>query len=507
MLLPWLIITPFSGGLLCWLAEYFVIKISRWLAFITMGLTLTLSLYLWYEGNYYVVSPHHPSLIISQWWQSEFIMPWMKSLGIDIDLAIDGISLLMVIMTAILGLMAVVCSWQEKKYSGLFHLNLMWIVGAVIGVFLSIDMFLFFVFWELMLVPMYFLISLWGYKSDNGKTRIIAATKFFIYTQASGLFMLAAIIALVCIHYNNTGIWSFNYEILLDTHVSYQIEYLLMLGFFIAFAVKLPVIPLHGWLPDAHSQAPTSGSVDLAGLLLKTAAYGMLRFILTLFPHASAAFAPVAMWLGITGIFYGAWMAYSSQNNIKRLIAYSSISHMGFVLIAIYSSSALAYQGAIIQMIAHGLSAAALFIICGQIYERVHTFDMKEMGGLWHRIKWLPGLTLFFAVATLGIPGTGNFIGEFMILIGSFHNFPIITITAIFGIVFASLYSLIMMQLTYYGIGRVSRSSHRLKDMSKREFIMVTVLVLLVLFVGFYPQCIINTSYTAIENIYNRLIF
>ncbi len=259
-----------------------------------------------------------------------------------------------------------------------------------------------------------------GHKASDGKTRITAATKFFIYTRASGLVMLIAIPALVFVHYNATGVWTFNYEELLNTPMSNGVEYLLMLGFFIAFAVKMPVVPLHGWLPDAHSQAPTAGSVDLAGILLKTAAYGLLRFSLPLFPNASAEFAPIAMWLGVIGIFYGAWMAFA-QTDIKRLIAYTSVSHMGFVLIAIYTGSQLAYRGAVIQMIAHGLSAAGLFILCGQLYERIHTRDMRMMGGLWSKMKWLPALSLFFAVATLGMPGTGNFVGEFMILFGSFR--------------------------------------------------------------------------------------
>ena len=202
--------------------------------------------------------------------------------------------------------------------------------------------------------------------------------------------------------------------------MSSGVEYLLMLGFFIAFAVKMPVVPLHGWLPDAHSQAPTAGSVDLAGILLKTAAYGLLRFSLPLFPNASAEFAPIAMWLGVIGIFYGAWMAFA-QTDIKRLIAYTSVSHYGLRADCYLHRQPVGLPGAVIQMIAHGLSAAGLFILCGQLYERIHTRDMRMMGGLWSKMKWLPALSLFFAVATLGMPGTGNFVGEFMILFGSFQ--------------------------------------------------------------------------------------
>jgi len=493
VLLPWLIIIPFVGGLICWLTERLGAKVPRWIALITMGLTLALSLQLWLQGGYSLTQ----AAGIPQW-QSSFSVPWIPRFGISFHLAIDGLSLLMVVLTGLLGLMAVLCSWNEiSKYQGFFHLNLMWILGGVIGVFLSIDMFLFFFFWEMMLVPMYFLIALWGHKASDGKTRISAATKFFIYTQASGLVMLIAILGLVFVHYNATGVWTFNYEQLLQTPMSSGVEYLLMLGFFIAFAVKMPVVPLHGWLPDAHSQAPTAGSVDLAGILLKTAAYGLLRFSLPLFPNASAEFAPIAMWLGIIGIFYGAWMAFS-QTDIKRLIAYTSISHMGFVLIAIYTGSQLALQGAVIQMIAHGLSAAALFILCGELYERLHTRDMRQMGGLWSRIKWIPGLSLFFAVANLWMPGTDNFVGVLNILTGSFQVVPMIIIIATFGLVFASIYSLVMMQRAYYG---EAKSKDPLPGMSPREFMTIGVLVVLLVLLGVYPQPILDTSHAAMSNI------
>ncbi|MGV3346008.1 NADH-quinone oxidoreductase subunit M [Enterobacteriaceae bacterium LUAb1] len=493
MLLPWLILIPFIGGLLCWQFERFSTRVPRWIAFLTMALTLMIGLQLWMQGNYSLTQ----AAGLPQW-QSAFVRQWIPRFGISFHLALDGLSLLMVVLTALLGLMAVLCSWKEiQQRQGFFYLNLMWILGGVIGVFLSVDMFLFFFFWEMMLVPMYFLIALWGHSSSDGKTRIFAATKFFIYTQASGLVMLIAILALVFVHYNATGVWTFSYEQLLKTPMSQGVEYLLMLGFFIAFAVKMPVVPLHGWLPDAHSQAPTAGSVDLAGILLKTAAYGLLRFSLPLFPHASAEFAPVAMWLGILGIFYGAWMAFS-QTDIKRLIAYTSVSHMGFVLIAIYTGNQLAYQGAVVQMIAHGLSAAALFILCGQLYERLHTRDMRAMGGLWARIKWLPGLSLFFAVANLGMPGTGNFVGEFMILTGSFSVAPVIIVIATFGLVFASVYSLIMMQRAYYG---APKSDEPLPGMNIREFTMIMVLVVLLTLLGIYPQPVLDTSHAAMSNI------
>ena len=474
MLLPWLILIPFIGGFLCWQTERFGVKMPRWIALITMGLTFLLGLQLWMQGGYSLTQ----STGIPQW-QSEFVMPWIPRFGISIHLAIDGLSLLMVVLTGLLGVLAVLCSWREiEKYQGFFHLNLMWILGGVIGVFLAIDLFLFFFFWEMMLVPMYFL----------------------IYTQASGLVMLISILALAFVHFNATGVWTFNYEELLKTPMSHGVEYLLMLGFFIAFAVKMPVVPLHGWLPDAHSQAPTAGSVDLAGILLKTAAYGLLRFALPLFPNASAEFAPIAMWLGVIGIFYGAWMAFS-QYDIKRLIAYTSVSHMGFVLIAIYTGSQLAYQGAVIQMIAHGLSAAGLFILCGQLYERLHTRDMRQMGGLWSKIKWLPALSMFFAVATLGMPGTGNFVGEFMILFGSYKTVPVITVISTFGLVFASVYSLSMLHRAYFGKAKSEIAAKALPGMSLRELSIILLLVVLLVLLGFFPQPILDTSHSAMSNI------
>ncbi|MGL4601652.1 NADH-quinone oxidoreductase subunit M [Plesiomonas sp.] len=493
MTLLWLILIPFMGGFLCWLAERGQSLMPRWIALFSMGLTLALALYLWATGNFTL-----PAVNGVPQWQVEYQLPWIPRFGISLHLALDGLSLLMVILTGLLGVLAVLCSWKEiQRHLGFFHLNLLWILGGVIGVFLSVDLFLFFFFWEMMLVPMYFLIALWGHKASDGKTRITAATKFFIYTQASGLLMLVAILSLVFVHYQATGIMTFSYEALLHTPMTKNVEYVLMLGFFIAFAVKMPIVPLHGWLPDAHSQAPTAGSVDLAGILLKTAAYGLLRFSLPLFPEASANFAPIAMSLGLVGIFYGALLAFA-QTDIKRLIAYTSISHMGFVLIAIYSGTTLALQGAVVQMIAHGLSAAGLFILCGQIYERLHTRDLREMGGLWGRIRYLPALSLFFAAASLGLPGTGNFIGEFLILLGSYQVVPKVAVVATFSLVLASVYSLIMIQRAFYGPAKVDSP---LADMTKREFFIVLLLASLLLLLGIYPQPILDTTTQVMLNV------
>ncbi|PZW71436.1 proton-translocating NADH-quinone oxidoreductase chain M [Pseudomonas sp. URMO17WK12:I1] len=494
MILPWLILIPFIGGLLCWQAERFGGTLPRWIALLTMSLLFGLGLWLWGTGDFSLA----PAPGAEPRWAHEFQVRWIERFGISIHLAMDGLSVLMVTLTGLLGVLSVLCSWNEiQNRVGFFHLNLMWILGGVVGVFLAIDLFLFFFFWEMMLVPMYFLIALWGHSGSPGKSRINAATKFFIFTQASGLVMLVAILGLVFVHFNQTGVFTFNYADLLKTELSEGTEYLLMLGFFIAFAVKFPVVPLHSWLPDAHAQAPTAGSVDLAGILLKTAAYGLLRFSLPLFPNASAEFAPIAMYLGVFAIIYGALLSFA-QTDIKRLVAYSSVSHMGFVLIAIYSGSQIALQGAVVQMMAHGLSAAALFILCGQLYERLHTRDMREMGGIWARMSWLPALSLFFAAAALGLPGTGNFVGEFLILIGSFPTAPWITVIAATGLVLGSVYSLIMIHRAHFG---PVKNDNPLPGLQFRELSMVLCLAVLLILLGVYPQPVLDTSAASMQGV------
>ncbi|WWP01779.1 MAG: NADH-quinone oxidoreductase subunit M [Candidatus Dasytiphilus stammeri] len=495
MLLPLLIIIPFISGLLCWQSERLGAQFPRWIALIALGIILTLSLQILLR-NYYNLTPL--TLELSQWY-SEYSIAWIPGLGINFNLAIDGLSIIMVILSGIMGIMAVLCSWSEINESpGGFHLNLLWILCGVIGIFIATDLFLFFVFWEIMLVPMYFLIALWGHKGSLEDTRINAAIKFFIYTQISGLIMLITIISLVLIHYSNTGILTFSYQQLLHTTMSPTTEYLLMLGFFIALSVKFPIVPLHGWLLDAHSQSPTAGSVELAGIVLKTAAYGLLRFGIPLFPNASIKFAPLAMWFGIINIFYGALMAFS-QTDMKRFIAYTSISHMGLILIAIYTGNQLAYHGAVIQMIAHGISAAGLFILCGQLYERLQTRNMCQIEGLWATLNYMPAFALFFALATMGMPGTGNFIGEFLILLGNYQIAPIIAILATLSIILATVYSLIMIQRIFFG---TTKPIHQLKEMTLREKFSMLFLILLLILLCFIPQPVLKiSSSTTLMNI------
>lgn len=501
LILPALILIPFIAGFLCWVFEKVSIRAPRWIALIGMVITFALTIQLWLSGHYGETTAIMVQPGTLPVWQAEFMLPWIPMLGISFHLALDGLSLLMVILTALIGVLAVGCSWNEiQKNVGFFHLNLLWSLGGVIGVFLAIDMFLFFFFWEMMLVPIYFLIALWGHSGSTGRSRVYAATKFFIYTQASGLIMLVGILTLVLINFTQTQTLSFDYMHLLGTTLPYGFEYGLMLCFFIAFAVKLPVVPFHGWLPDAHAQAPTAGSVDLAGILIKTAAYGLLRFVLPLFPHASADFANIAIILGLIGIFYGAWLAFQ-QTDMKRLLAYTSVSHMGFILLAIYAGHLISLQGVMLMMLAHGLSSAALFIMAGQVYERLHTRDLTLMGGMWGQFRYLPFFLMFFSAALMGIPGTGNFIAEFLILLGSFDKYPGFTIVATVSLVFAGLYTLIMIHKAMFGQPHASQQSltQPLKDLDKREISMLLVMAAGLIWLGLFPQDILNTSHLSMQ--------
>jgi NADH-quinone oxidoreductase subunit M len=500
MILVWLILIPFIGGFFSWIAELVGSRSPRWIALGSMTLLFAMTIWLWLTHDYSLqgVINGDPQ------WVAEYKAEWIPRFGISFHLGLDGLSLLMVMLTGLIGMLAVGCSWSEvQKYVGFFHLNLLWILGGVIGVFLALDLFLFFFCWEMMLVPMYFLISLWGHNAPGGMGKIQAATKFFIYTQASGLLLLLAIIGLVLIHHNNTGELTFNYMALRGTPMSAGVEWILMLGFFIAFAVKFPIVPFHSWLPDAHSQAPTAGSVDLAGILLKTAAYGMIRFAIPLFPNASQQLAPLAMWLGVVGIIYGAFLAFS-QEDIKRMIAYTSISHMGFVLIGIYSFNTLALQGAVVQMMAHGISAAALFILSGQIYERLKTRDLRQMGGLYSQMRNLPPIAIFFAAASLGMPGLGNFVGEFLILLGTYQVNPMVTAFATSGLVLAAVYTLKMVQRAFYGEPN-NKNSKILVDLNIREKLMLMTLMVATLGIGLFPQTILNTSEAVIQSLQQSL--
>jgi NADH-quinone oxidoreductase subunit M len=343
-----------------------------------------------------------------------------------------------------------------------------------------------------MLVPMYFLIAIWGHER-----RIYAAVKFFLFTQLSGLLMLIAILTLYFTHHRETGVYTFEYKDLLGTALSPHTAMLVMLGFFVAFAVKLPMFPFHTWLPDAHTEAPTAGSVILAGLLLKTGAYGMLRFVVPLFPRAAHEFAPVAMTLAVIGIVYGAILAFA-QTDLKRLVAYTSVSHLGFVLLGIFAWNELALQGALIGMIAHGISTGALFMLVGGLQERTHTRDMDRLKGLWATVPVMSGTVLFFALASIGLPGLGDFVGEFLTLLGTYRVSIGLTVVAAIGILVSTLYALKVIQRAFHGPNVHEWS---IPDLGARELLIMIPMMLILLWLGLYPQPVLKTFEPAMRKL------
>ena len=477
--LSFLIWLPLLCGALAWFAEKKVKGSGNWLTLASLIGILLFSLYL--------------GTLRDLGGTSSLSWDWFARFNIHFALLYDGLALLLVVMTLALAILAVAVSWRDiEQQRGFFHFNLMFSVAGIIGVFLAADLFLFFLFWEVMLLPMTALILIWGHEN-----RRYAAIKFFIFTQASSLLMLVAIIALALQHQSQTGELSFNIAELQMLSLSSNLEFWLMLGFFIAFAVKLPMVPLHSWLPDAHTQAPTAGSVLLAGILLKTGAYGLIRIVLPLFPQATMDFAPVAVSLGVISIIYGALMAYS-QTDFKRLVAYSSISHMGFVLLALFSWHEVALQGAILTIVAHGISSAALFSMAGMIQHRIHSRELGKMGGMWASAPKMATVTLIFVMAGIGMPGMANFNGELFTLLGSYQTFPIQTIIAALAIIGSAVYGLHLFQRTFQG-----PANTEVTDLHMREVVYTSLLVVALLYFGLQPHLVLDLSSDTLSTLLN----
>src|ERR1700736_1777161 len=478
MILLSLILILLVGGISSWTVARRHVTAARWIAVASVGADLLVTVGVWIANT----GRSQPG---TRRWLEECNFNWISQFGIRFHLALDGLSLALLLLTYFLGIVAILSSWTEiRQRVGFFHFNLLWVLAGITGVFLALDLFVFYLFWELMLVPMYFLIGIWGHER-----RIYAATKFFLFTQLSGLLMLVAIISLAVLHQHATGVFTFDYEQLLQTPMSPRAGRLVMLGFLVAFLVKLPSFPFHTWLPDAHTEAPTAGSVILAGLLLKTGAYGLIRFVLPLFPGPSREFAPIMMTIGVIGILYGAVLAVA-QTDLKRLIAYTSVSHMGFVLLGVFAGNEIALQGAVIQMISHGISTGALFILAGFLHERSHTRDISHMGGLWETMPALSGAGLVFAMASLGLPGLGDFVGEFLVLLGAYRANVPLTVVATLGLLAATLYGLKFAQSAFQG---PNPQHWTLPDMRLRESTILGLMMALLLWIGLYPQPVLNT--------------
>jgi NADH-quinone oxidoreductase subunit M len=490
--LLWILAVLLAGSVAAWISERFGPSWPRWISLLVLAGQFVWMIALW------VYHEHAVDPVGGSPWILDYRSNWIPSLGISLSLGMDGISLLLIILSDFLGIAAVLASWNSiRKSIGFFHFNLLFGIFAFVLLFLALDLFLFYFAYEVMLVPLYFLIIIWGYE----RRRAYAAIKFFIFTQLSGLLMLVSILGLYFAHIHATGIRTFGYADLIGTPMSSGASLLLMLGFFAAFSVKLPVVPFHSWLPDAHTEGPTAASIYLAGLVLKVGAYGFLRLLIPLFPKAAADFAKPAMILGIISIFYGAILSFAQQD-LKRMVAYSSVSHMGFVIMGLFAWNQLSLQGALMIMLAHGISTGGLFILVGDLYERTHTRDLNQLGGLWAHIPNMGSAGTILVMATLGLPGLGNFVGEFLVLLGVFRfSIPLAAIATV-GFVVATIYSLAIVQRVFQGPLKSGQEKNwHLYDMTPREFIVMFLMIGSLLWLGLYPQKELNTAQRALKNI------
>jgi NADH-quinone oxidoreductase subunit M len=424
----------------------------------------------------------------------------MPTLGVSYHLGVDGISVLLVLLTTFLSPLALASAWRAiEDRTKEFVLTMLVLESGMIGVFVSLDLFLFYVFWEAMLIPMYFVIGVWG-----GSQRIYAAVKFVLYTMAGSLLMLVAILALYVQHGAATGAYTFDLPTLARWVVpAGRAQTLMFLAFALAFAIKVPIFPFHTWLPDAHVEAPTAGSVILAGVLLKMGTYGFLRFCLPLFPDASLAFGPLVLVLAVIGIVYGAWVS-TVQPDLKKLVAYSSVSHLGFVMLGLFTFTPQGLVGGLIQMINHGLSTGALFLMVGMLYERRHTRLIAEFGGLWKTVPALSAVFLVVALSSLGLPGLNGFVGEFLILVGAFQVNRVVAALATSGIVFAAVYLLWMYQRIVFG-EITQDENRRLPDLTPREWAILAPVLVLIVWIGVYPATFTAPTEAAVEALIVRV--
>ena len=425
---------------------------------------------------------------------------WISGLGTNYHIGIDGISLWLVLLTTFLTAVCILAAWNSvEKGLGGFMMSLLALETGMLGVFCSLDLFLFFVFWESMLIPMYFLIGVWG-----GERRIYATIKFVLYTMAGSALMLVGILVL---YFQNDG--SFELTTLLAQTATegfeFQHSHLLFLAFFIAFAIKVPLFPFHTWLPDAHVEAPTVGSVILAGVLLKMGTYGIVRFCLPLFPDAAAHYTPLIVPLAVIGIIYGALVAMV-QPDLKKLVAYSSVSHLGFVVLGLFSQSHAGIQGSVLQMINHGLSTGALFLLVGMIYERRHSRMIVDFGGLAKRMPIFATIFLIVTLSSIGLPGLNGFVGEFMILLGSFVGNAFSKWYVVFattGVILAAVYMLWMFQRVMFG--KLDKTNESLPDLNAREIVLLLPILLFIVWIGVRPNSFLEPMKLSVDKVVERV--
>ena len=441
------------------------------------------------------------------WWRFDPLSPdfqfienraWLPQFGISYHLGVDGISLFLIVLTGFLTPLALLSSWSVHKSVKLFAFFMLALETAMLGVFVSLDLFLFYLFWDAMLIPMYFLIGIWGYER-----RIYAAVKFILYTMAGSVLMLVAIIGLAYAHSAATGQPSFNLLDLYGLRLSPQMEMWFFLAFTVAFAIKVPLFPFHTWLPDAHVEAPTAGSVILAGVLLKMGTYGLLRFSFPLFPAAAADFAPVLAVLAVVGIIYGALVAMV-QPDLKKLVAYSSVSHLGFVVLGLCARNVNGVQGAVYQMLNHGVSTGGLFMLVGMLSDRRHTRLISEFGGLKGVTPRLVAAFLLVTLSSIALPGMNGFVGEFLILLGAFRWHPRIAAAAATGVILSAVYMLWMFQRVNYG-EVTNEENRRLPDLTGREWAMMVPTVAMAVLMGVLPAVFLRPMEPSVVRVLDRV--
>jgi NADH-quinone oxidoreductase subunit M len=464
---------------------------ARTLAFWIFVLEFIVSLGLWWSYN-----PSDPG------WQAGVDFGWIPTWGVRFTLGVDGIALMMVLLTTFIMPLAVLGSWTSvRTKTRSYYALLLILTTGMLGVFLARDLFLFYVMWEVMLVPMYFIIGIWG-----GERRIYASLKFFIYTMLPSLLMLVAIIYLGLHVRTGTGAPDFSYDHLLSvTSIPERTALWLFAAFFLAFAVKVPMFPFHTWLPDAHVEAPTAGSVILAGIMLKMGTFGFLRFALPLFPGAAMnpTVRMIILVLAVIGIIYGALVAMV-QPDFKKLVAYSSVSHLGFVMLGIFALTLQSVQGALMVMINHGISTGALFLLVGMIYERRHTRLIESYGGIARVVPLFAAILTFVSLSSIGLPGTNGFVGEFLVLLGTFRTYPVLAIIATTGVIFAAVYLLWAIQRILFNPLDKQDNTH-IPDLNKRELALLVPLLVVIVWLGVYPAPVLRRMESTSQHLIDRV--
>jgi len=462
-------------------------RLIRWVSlfFTTMTLIVSLPLLTHFDRSTHLM-------------QFVEIHEWIPSLGINYMIGIDGISILFIFLTTILSILCVLVSWQaiDKKVKE-FHIGILAMECAMLGVFVSLDFLLFYIFWEAMLIPMFILIGVWG-----GENRVYAAIKFFLYTLVGSVLMLVAIVVLYFY-----GGKTLNILELSRINYPFPVQFWLFLAFLAAFAVKVPMFPVHTWLPDAHTEAPTAGSVILAGVLIKMGAYGFLRFSMTMFPDATQFFRIPLIVLSLIAIVYGALVCFA-QKDFKRLIAYSSVSHMGFVTLGLFALNTQSVEGGILQMLNHGIVTGALFLMVGIVYERTHTRLIADYGGFARLMPWYAGIFMVFTLASIGLPGTNGFIGEFLIIFGAFRAQKIFGVIAAVGIILGAGYMLWLYQRVFFQTPHAhyeKPDGHPVWDMNFREAITMIPLIVFVFWIGVYPNAFLQYMHASVDHLIDKV--